>query len=406
MYVVLCVLARRLPVQRQLLATCSKNNRMARHIFSSHPRNAKLAANNATTYSTVPVTCPRFCSTEMVKQFLISFAKPENGNDLIISNGLDNFDEWRPFFSDDSSFSTPEKERLENQADDSMSTGSTSLESDISSENNQSLDKLHHQEETPQESPELELFGYEISNISSTHQYILITTVLFSFTLLYSYLQELISVHILNRRYSLFFGAVQFGCYAAWSYFLKVMHSLPDQDDEVEVGGSNITSMDIRAEEKHFSYYVNYSTSSSPLRQRLSNYVQPIEVDFKTFQRQQTATTSCPALRNTSSASKPPFLCYVGLSLLRAIDVGLSNSSMMYLNYPAKTLLKSSRVIFTMIMGVVIQRKRFALLDYFAVSLLVIGLITFLQADASVEDAHFHPLGVLFLVRRVEKGNF
>jgi len=90
-----------------------------------------------------------------------------------------------------------------------------------------------------------------------------------------------------------------------------------------------------------------------------------------------------------------PFEFYFRLSILRAIDVGMTNMSMQYLNYPAKTLIKSSRVVFTMLTGIVINQRRYNLLDYMTVLLIVIGLVVFLHADSKASI--FHPVGVAML---------
>jgi hypothetical protein len=89
---------------------------------------------------------------------------------------------------------------------------------------------------------------------------------------------------------------------------------------------------------------------------------------------------------------------YLGLSLLRAVDLGMTNMAMQYVNYPAKTLMKSSRVVFTMLFGVVITRKRYRFLDYVVVVLMVTGLAIFMHADAN-SSAVFHHLGIVMLVR-------
>jgi len=70
---------------------------------------------------------------------------------------------------------------------------------------------------------------------------------------------------------------------------------------------------------------------------------------------------------------------------------------MMFLNYPAKTLIKSSRVVFTMLLGLVIGGKSYRCRDYVAVSLLVTGLGIFLHADSKASVV-FHPIGVMMLV--------
>ncbi len=70
---------------------------------------------------------------------------------------------------------------------------------------------------------------------------------------------------------------------------------------------------------------------------------------------------------------------------------------MKYLNYPAKTLIKSSRVIFTMLLGLVIGKKKYKRTDYIMVIMLVVGLALFLHADMHT-SAVFHPIGVAMLV--------
>lgn len=69
---------------------------------------------------------------------------------------------------------------------------------------------------------------------------------------------------------------------------------------------------------------------------------------------------------------------------------------MQYINYPAKTLMKSSRVVFTMLFGVLIQRKVYKTADYTIVVAMVIGLAMFMHADAT-SSAIFHHMGVVML---------
>jgi len=87
---------------------------------------------------------------------------------------------------------------------------------------------------------------------------------------------------------------------------------------------------------------------------------------------------------------------YLGLSLLRAVDLAMTNLAMQYINYPAKTLIKSSRVVFTMIFGVFITKKSYNFVDYFVVLCMVAGLAIFMHADAN-SSAVFQPLGVIML---------
>jgi len=82
--------------------------------------------------------------------------------------------------------------------------------------------------------------------------------------------------------------------------------------------------------------------------------------------------------------------------MLRAVDLAMTNLAMQYINYPAKTLMKSSRVVFTMIFGVCITHKRYNLTDYAIVLCMVLGLAIFMHADAT-SSAVFQPAGVIML---------
>ena len=98
----------------------------------------------------------------------------------------------------------------------------------------------------------------------------------------------------------------------------------------------------------------------------------------------------------TDSSATVPIELYVGLSVLRAIDLGMTNLAMQYVNYPAKTLMKSTRLVFTMLFGVIITKKRYSTADYGIVCLMVAGLAMFMHAD-STSSAVFQPLGILML---------
>ena len=87
---------------------------------------------------------------------------------------------------------------------------------------------------------------------------------------------------------------------------------------------------------------------------------------------------------------------YIALSILRAIDASMTNMAMAYVNYPAKTLMKSSRVVFTMLFGTIVSRKRYKLMDYLVVLLMVSGLAIFMHAD-SQSSAVFQPIGIIML---------
>jgi len=181
------------------------------------------------------------------------------------------------------------------------------------------------------------VLGVDISHLSRRAQFLVCASGVFGFSLLYGFLQELISVHICNRQLGLFLAMAQFSGYTIWSFVLRT-------------------------------------------------YVYEKKKQFQ--------TTTTP----TDSSTTVPLLMYLGLSMLRAVDLGMTNLAMQYVNYPAKTLMKSSRVVFTMLFGVLVARKRYRWLDYLVVLLMVSGLGIFMHADAN-SSAVFQPLGIFMLVR-------
>jgi adenosine 3'-phospho 5'-phosphosulfate transporter B3 len=188
------------------------------------------------------------------------------------------------------------------------------------------------------------ILGVEITHLPRPLQFIVSASGVFGFSLLYGYLQELIAVTLCGRQLGLFLAMVQFVGYVMWS---RVLHN------HVETK----TAMD------HSSAGANTSTSSS---------------------------------HGAIIKGDVPVKLYIFLALLRAVDASMTNMSMTYINYPCKTLMKSSRVVFTMILGTIISRKRYKPTDYAIVLLMVAGLSIFMHADAN-SSAVFHPLGVIML---------
>lgn len=180
------------------------------------------------------------------------------------------------------------------------------------------------------------VLGYDISHLPKRSQFILCACGVFSFSLLYGYLQELIAVHLCNRQLGLFLAMAQFSGYTFWSYFLRNY-----------------------VERRKIQIYKNYN--------------------------------------NIVPQRKVPIEIYIGISLLRALDLGMTNLAMQFINYPAKTLLKSSRVCWTMLFGVLIARRRYEKRDYAVVGMMVLGLSVFMHAD-SKSSAVFQPIGVCMLI--------
>jgi solute carrier family 35 (adenosine 3'-phospho 5'-phosphosulfate transporter), member B3 len=182
------------------------------------------------------------------------------------------------------------------------------------------------------------VLGVDISHWSRRTQFMVCASGVFGFSLLYGYLQELISVHICQRKLGLFLAVAQFVGYTLWSYVLRT-------------------------------------------------YV---------YEKQQKQIQALPFGTPTKTVLVVPFLMYLGLSLLRAVDLAMTNMAMQYVNYPAKTLMKSSRVVFTMLFGVLLARKKYRYWDYMVVLLMVLGLAIFMHADSN-SSAVFHSLGIVML---------
>lgn len=188
------------------------------------------------------------------------------------------------------------------------------------------------------------VLGIDISHLSRNAQFLLCASGVFFFSLLYGYLQELLSVQICSRQLGLFLAMIQFVGYTFLAFLLRT--------------------------------YVYESQKRKKLRTKASN-------------SENSVTTS-------NKGTPVPFQLYLGLSLLRAVDLGMTNMAMQYINYPAKTLMKSSRVVFTMLFGACITRKVYHFMDYFIVMCMVAGLAVFMHADAN-SSAVFQPLGVVML---------
>lgn len=260
------------------------------------------------------------------------------------------------------------------QCEQSINSGGGSSEirqrlSDVDIETTQQLQQNHHQPNHQQLFPipatnastttatasataknPILVLGINITHLSRRSQFISLALGVVSFSLLYGYLQELISVSICNRQLGLFLAMSQFLGYSIWS---KIFHSFvqakeqkrKQQHDDIHLYSNNIIS------------------TKSP---------------------------------NNNNTSKVSFRLYLFLSILRAIDAGMTNMAMAYVNYPAKTLMKSSRVVFTMLFGTIIRRKKYKFIDYIVVTLMVTGLGLFMHAD-SKSSAVFQPIGIVML---------
>ena len=94
---------------------------------------------------------------------------------------------------------------------------------------------------------------------------------------------------------------------------------------------------------------------------------------------------------------KIPFHLYIILGFLQVLMQGFTNLSMHYLNYPAKTMFKSSRVIMTMLFGVAFMGKRYQLVNYAVALCIVCGLTLCVVADAETSP-EFSLSGIVLIM--------
>uniref|UniRef100_A0A0B6ZVJ6 Adenosine 3'-phospho 5'-phosphosulfate transporter 2 n=1 Tax=Arion vulgaris TaxID=1028688 RepID=A0A0B6ZVJ6_9EUPU len=93
---------------------------------------------------------------------------------------------------------------------------------------------------------------------------------------------------------------------------------------------------------------------------------------------------------------KIPLKMYLLLAFLTVATMGLSNTSVGYLNYPTQVIFKCCKLIPVLIGGILIQGKRFSLIDVTACLCMSVGLILFTLADSSVSP-NFNTYGVLLI---------
>jgi len=74
-----------------------------------------------------------------------------------------------------------------------------------------------------------------------------------------------------------------------------------------------------------------------------------------------------------------------------------TNHSLQYINYPAKTLFKSARVLATISVGALVLKRTYPLSQYVTCGLMVMGLALFTLADFS-SSPYFDIRGVFLIL--------
>ncbi|XP_062589735.1 adenosine 3'-phospho 5'-phosphosulfate transporter 2-like [Saccostrea cucullata] len=100
-------------------------------------------------------------------------------------------------------------------------------------------------------------------------------------------------------------------------------------------------------------------------------------------------------LRN-SFTRKIPMKMYALLAFLTVATMGLSNTSVGYLNYPTQVIFKCCKLIPVMVGSILIQGRRYNCIDVSAMMCMIVGLILFTLADSSVSP-NFNTYGVILI---------
>jgi adenosine 3'-phospho 5'-phosphosulfate transporter B3 len=147
---------------------------------------------------------------------------------------------------------------------------------------------------------------------------------MFLSSLLYGYTQELLVTNVFGKRYPIFISACTFVAYGVYS-------------------GMQV---------------VNKSASSSP------------------------SDSGSSLAMLIAVYSKLSLSSLLTISSLRSANLLLTNIAMGKVHYTVKVLIKSSKVVFTMIFASIIMKKRHKPMDYVAVSLMALGLSLFIYGDS------------------------
>ncbi|KAH9492093.1 hypothetical protein Btru_029466 [Bulinus truncatus] len=168
----------------------------------------------------------------------------------------------------------------------------------------------------------LYLWCYDLTHLSRTWQFIILTTLTFVFYLIYGYMQELI---------------FKLEGFEPFGWYLTLVQ---------------------------FAYYILFGV---------------VELQIK-HDRQR----------------KIPLSMYLLLAFLTVATMGLSNTSVGYLNYPTQVIFKCCKLIPVLIGGILIQGKKFSLIDITACLCMSVGLILFTLADSAVMP-DFNTYGVVLI---------
>ena len=88
---------------------------------------------------------------------------------------------------------------------------------------------------------------------------------------------------------------------------------------------------------------------------------------------------------------------FTTVAMLGMVTMSCSNVSLTYLNFPTQVVFKCCKPLPVMIGSIVIQRKRYSLINGAGAVLICLGLILYLLADSST-SLEFNSMGVLLIL--------
>jgi len=104
-----------------------------------------------------------------------------------------------------------------------------------------------------------------------------------------------------------------------------------------------------------------------------------IDIEYHAYNRKLDAS-----MKHSASVFAVPNKTYILMGGLLVLSFGLSNMSLLYLSYPTKVILKASKLIAVMPLGVVVLNKHYSLREYISAAILIIGIVLFTLGDRAI----------------------
>jgi len=225
------------------------------------------------------------------------------------------------------------------------------------------------------DSNRLLLFGFNLSEFSTTAQFAICCIGVFLFYILYGYFQELLFQHE-SESYPWYYSSLQFLMSALLALYETWMFQ---RNHNKQPNNNNNTN-------KNKNAYISTANTEDPIRINMGDFVM---VD-KQGEHVQTSSTSL-------FARQTPFYEYIIMALILNVARGFGNESFKYMDYTTKVLFQSAKIIPVFVMGIFLFKRKYSILQYMSVILMVFGLFLFSLADATLYP-QFSVLGIFYAI--------